>query len=48
VPDLELWKKTKEEKSKDPKKILIVDRGGIIRTIDLVEEAKVLKWEHNN
>jgi hypothetical protein len=43
----ELQKKTKEEKSEDLEKILIVDREGSLRTIDLVEEAKVLKQEHN-
>jgi hypothetical protein len=47
VPDPELQKKMEEEKSEDPEKILIVDREGSLRTVDLVEEAKVLKWEHN-
>jgi hypothetical protein len=45
VLDLELWNKTEEEKSEDPEKILIVDREGSLRTIDLVEEVKVPKRE---
>jgi hypothetical protein len=36
-----------EEKFEDPENILIIDREGSRRTIDLVEEAKVPKWEHN-
>jgi hypothetical protein len=48
VPDPELRKKMEEEKSEDPEKILIIDREGSLRTIDLVEEAKVPKWEHNH
>jgi hypothetical protein len=46
--DLELWKKREEEKVKNPEKISIVDRGGNHRTVDLVEETKVPKWEYNH
>jgi hypothetical protein len=48
VPDPELWKKMEEERSEDPEKILIVDREGSQGPFDLVEEAKVPKWEHNH
>jgi hypothetical protein len=41
-------RKAKEENSEDPEKILIVDREGSSRTVDVVEEDKVLKWEHNH
>jgi hypothetical protein len=36
-----------EEKSEDLEKILIVDRKGCLRTVDLVEEVKVPKKEHD-
>jgi hypothetical protein len=48
VPDPEIQKKMEEEKSKDPEKILIFDRGGSLRTVDLVEEVKDPKKENNH
>jgi hypothetical protein len=48
VPDLELQRKAEEERSEDPEKISIVDRGGSRRTVDLVEEAKVPKREQSH
>jgi len=48
APDPNLQKKTEEENSEDREKILIIDQKGSCRTIDLVEEAKVPKWEHNH
>jgi hypothetical protein len=38
---------TEGESAEVPKDIYIVDRGGGRRTVDLVEEAKVLKREQN-
>jgi hypothetical protein len=45
--DPELQKNVEGKRSEDPKKILILDREGSLRTIDLVEEAKFPKREHN-
>jgi hypothetical protein len=47
VPDPKLRKKMQEEEFEEPEKILIVDQGGSMRTIDLVEEVKILKREHS-
>jgi hypothetical protein len=41
-------RKEEEEKSEDPEKILIIDREGSLRTVDLVEEVKDPKQEHNH
>jgi hypothetical protein len=40
--------KQRRKRSKDPKEISIIDQGGNLRTIHLVEEAKVLKREHSH
>jgi hypothetical protein len=40
-------RKVEEEKSDDLEKILIIDREGNPRTIDLVEEFKDPKQDHN-
>jgi mevalonate kinase len=45
---LELQKKAEEKRSEDLEEILVVDQGRSRRTIDLVEEVKVLKREHNH
>jgi hypothetical protein len=47
APDPKLQKKIEEENSKDLEKILLIDQKGSHRVVDLVEEAKVPKWEHN-
>jgi hypothetical protein len=46
--DLELRRKSEEERPEDPEKILVVDQRRSCRIIDLVEEAKVPKWKHNH
>jgi hypothetical protein len=45
APYLELWRIAEGECTEVLKDISIVDRGGGRRTVDLVEEAKVPKWE---
>jgi hypothetical protein len=37
-----------EKRSEDPEEILIIDQGRSHRTIDLVDEVKVPKWEHDH
>jgi hypothetical protein len=37
-----------EENSEDPENILTIDQGGILRTVDLVEEVKDPKRENNH
>jgi hypothetical protein len=39
--------KRRRNRPKDPKEILIVDRGGSRRIVDLVEGVKVPKQEQN-